>query len=144
MDLGCHGGRQVFLLRLQLQGIRAGHRTVDKAVVHPPAHKVPAALQVLCVACVARSLALHQLVVMVWVYQVPALTAGLGSKRQMARAASSPKAIMSLLAQERLVRQTPSGTQRQQTGLFAQRSLGQWLQDVNQGLWRTCRRRGCR
>ena len=57
---------------------RAGSRTIDKAVVHPPAHKVAAALQALGIACVARRLALHQLIVVVRVYEVPAPAAELG------------------------------------------------------------------
>jgi len=59
----------------------ARSRTVYKAVVHPPAHKVAPVLQALGLAGRARGLALHQLVVVVRVDQVPARSRSLWSYR---------------------------------------------------------------
>ena len=52
--------------------IRLGRRTVHKADVHPVTNKVPAALHGFLVAIACSSLGLDQLVVVMWVDQIPA------------------------------------------------------------------------
>ena len=52
--------------------LQRGERTIHKADMHPISHKVPAALHGFPIALACSSLGLDQLIVMVWVDQIPA------------------------------------------------------------------------